>query len=624
MTPEENQRLEALESRLADVESRLAKVEGRRARAPRAASARQRLPHLEVRFGLNWLSRIAAVTVVLALAFFFEYAFENRWITELGRVGLGAACGTAALALGERAWRKQQKAYGQALTAAGIAFFYLSVWAAFALYHLLPETPAFGLMILTTAGAGALAVRYDAPAAAILGLGGGFATPLLLGSANDAWFVLGYGTVLDICAMLAARARRWHWLEAIALAGTVVLFGSQWPRKPEFGIFVVAWYGLFSSSESKPVFAATQVLAGMGLAGAMSAGPGRLLLSWVLGAAGVVLSERRGWAGGALAAFSGFWFAWWLWFAQAAAPGLAIPLAVLTLAYLTFLIWPVRLAYAGERQLGWQELTVLALNAVIFFGACYGLRPSGVFALAIAVVQMAAARLLWRRESRGAMLSAGAAWVLLVLAAPIQLAGYRVTMAWAAEAAALVWIGVRLNKRRVFWGAVGVFGLMLLRLAFVDSWMYAGQNGYALLLNARYLSFVAAAVALWASAWWVRTGRTAMALYVCGHAIMVWGLGLEAVGWAARTSTAGNYGSSASTALSVVAAAYAVVLVGAGAARQHTATRMLGIGLIGLVVVKLYLYDVWRLAAFYRMAAFAILGVLLLAVSFLYRARTVR
>ena len=623
MTPEENDRLEALERRLAEVEGRLAKVEGRRARAPRAAPAQRRLPHLEVRFGLNWLSRIAAVTVVLALAFFFEYAFENRWITELGRVGLGVACGTVALALGERAWRKQQKAYGQALTAAGIAFFYLSVWAAFALYHLLSETPAFGLMILTTAGAGALAVRYDAPAAAILGLGGGFATPLLLGSTSDAWFVLGYCTVLDICAMLAAHARRWRWLEAMALAGTVLLFGTQWPRKPEFGIFVLAWYGLFSASESRPVFAATQVLAGMGLSGAMEAGPGRLLLTWVLGAAGVALSDRRGWAGGALAAFAGFWFAWWLWFAQASAPGLAIPLAVLTLAYLTFLGWPIRHVYAGGR-LGWQELAVLALNAVLFFGACYGLRQSGVFALAIAVVQMAAARLLWRRESRGAMLSAAAAWVLLVLAAPIQLAGYRVTMAWAAEAAALVWIGVRLNNRRVFWGALGVFGLMLLRLAFLDSWMYAGQTAYPLILNARFLSFAAAAVALWASAWWIRSGRTAMALYVCGHAIMVWGLGLEAVGWAARTSSAANFESSASTALSVVAAAYAVLLVGAGAARQHMATRMLGIGLIGLVVVKLYLYDVWLLAAFYRMAAFGILGVLLLAVSFLYRARTVR
>jgi len=67
-----------------------------------------------------------------------------------------------------------------------------------------------------------------------------------------------------------------------------------------------------------------------------------------------------------------------------------------------------------------------------------------------------------------------------------------------------------------------------------------------------------------------------------------------------------------------VAAAYAVTMVAGGALRRHDLTRVLGIGLIALVVLKLYLYDVWFLAPLYRMAAFAILGVLLLAMSYLY------
>ena len=64
-----------------------------------------------------------------------------------------------------------------------------------------------------------------------------------------------------------------------------------------------------------------------------------------------------------------------------------------------------------------------------------------------------------------------------------------------------------------------------------------------------------------------------------------------------------------------------MLLVGGGAARRHAASRLLGIGLIGLVVLKLYLYDVWLLGAFYRMAAFAILGVMLLLMSYLYSRR---
>ena len=37
-----------------------------------------------------------------------------------------------------------------------------------------------------------------------------------------------------------------------------------------------------------------------------------------------------------------------------------------------------------------------------------------------------------------------------------------------------------------------------------------------------------------------------------------------------------------------------------------------------LVVVKLYLYDIWQLNQFYRILAFVVLGALLLSGSFLY------
>ena len=103
---------------------------------------------------------------MLALAFFFEYAFENRWITESGRVLLGLACGAAAFGAGEYFFRRRQRSYGQAMAAAGVAFFYLSLWAAFSLYHLVPQLAALSLMVLTTAAAGFLAARYDSPAVA--------------------------------------------------------------------------------------------------------------------------------------------------------------------------------------------------------------------------------------------------------------------------------------------------------------------------------------------------------------------------------------------------------------------------------------------------------------------------
>jgi uncharacterized membrane protein len=73
-----------------------------------------------------------------------------------------------------------------------------------------------------------------------------------------------------------------------------------------------------------------------------------------------------------------------------------------------------------------------------------------------------------------------------------------------------------------------------------------------------------------------------------------------------------------STSISVLVAAYAVVLVAAGVVQRSAPTRVLGVALIGLVVLKLYLYDVWLLSLFYRMAAFAVLGALLLLMSYFY------
>jgi uncharacterized membrane protein len=588
--------------------------------------------NMETTVGLTWISRIAAVTVVLALAFFFEYAFENRWITETGRVLIGLACGAVALVFGERFWRVGQRVYGQSLAAAGIAFLYLSVWAAFGPYQLIGSTAGFGLMALATAAAGLLALRYDSAVVAMLGLAGGFATPWLLPSTQPPWFILGYALLLDAGAVFAARARRWLRLEALALAGTVILYNGQLPAPEDwrfvFTLFALLYYTLFATSVSALVVVEAQALAGLAMFAIWRSDFTSMSLAWLLAAAGLAVADRRGWSTAAPASFGGFWLAYAMWSVTVWRHPVSLTLGLLSGAFLLFLSWPVWLVHRRRRPLGAQDLLLVALNAALYFGAAYTLLENkwgayeGLFAVAVAVVQMVAARLLWRYDARGALLAAGAAWVLLVLAAPIQFAGYRVTIAWAVEGAAVVWIGVRLRDSGATAplrpGALCIFLLVLGRLALVDSRMFPSAGAYPLILNARLLAFAVAAVALWASAWWIGDGRPALAAYACGHAVLLCGLMLEAAGWAARTAAPENFQSAASTAISILAAAYAVLLVAGGAARRHVVTRVLGMGLIGLVILKLYLYDVWLLGQFYRMAAFAILGVLLLAMSYLY------
>lgn len=578
---------------------------------------------LETALGLTWLSRIGVITVVLALAFFFEYAFENHWVTEWGRVVLGLVCGAASLLFGERMWRAEQRTFGQALTAAGIAFLYLSFWAAFALYHLFTEPAVFGLMLLTTAAAGALALRYEGPAIAALGLAFGYATPLLLGNGRNPWFVLSYTLLLNLGAAWAVRARGWRWIEAMALAGTVVLYVGQTPPGLPwvFTAFLCLYYAQFVWAPLRPVSSIAQVLAGVALVEVWTHDAGVLVLALAIAVAGLAVADRRGWSSSVGASFVGFWvaYAWWR------GPSVGAPLAVLTAAFAVFLFWPGRGTGSGDRRLRFADLAVLALNPAFYFGAGYSLLRTrygayeGVFALGTAAIAGGAARLLWRRDSRAGLIAAGMAATLLVLAAPIQLVGYRVTLAWALEAAAVTWIGTRLGEVRAIYAAGAVFVMVLLRLGLVDSRMYSGFLSHHEVANARLLAFAVSAVSLWAAAWWTRKDpRFALPAYVCGHAVLLWGLGLEVAEWAERTAAPENLRSVISTSISVLVAAYAVVLVAAGVFQRHAPTRVLGVALIGFVVLKLYLYDVWLLGQFYRMAAFAILGVLLLVMSYFY------
>lgn len=586
----------------------------------------------EAAFGLTWLSRIGVVTVVLALAFFFEYAFENHWITEWGRVALGLACGAGLVAAGEWLWRGGQRTFAQALTAAGIAFFYLSFWAAFALYHLMPQAAAFTLMLLTTGAAGALALRYEGLAIAALGLAGGYATPLLLESQRDPWFVLSYTLVLNLGAAFVARRGRWRWLEGLALAGTVVLYISQMqsPIPPDmrwgYTAFLCAFYGQFAIAPVQLVSVIVQLLAGLAVAQVWVPHSGALVLAWAIAVGGLAIADRRGWAAAVGGSFAGFWlaYAWWRG-ADGSTASLGLPLLVLTAAFVLYLAWPAWRAGYRHQQLRVQDLTLMALASAFYFGAGYTLLQAayrsyeGLFALFVAAVTAASARWLWRLDQRAGLLAAGIAWALLVLAAPIQLVGYRVTLAWALEGAAIAWIGMRMQTPRTVSASGAVFALMLLRLGFVESVMYASPGAYRAIANARFLAFVVSAASLWAAAWWTRKEpRFAAAAYVAGHAVLLWGMSLEVMGWAERTAAPANLHSVISASLSVLAAAYAVMLVATGVFQRSALTRVLGAGLIGIVVLKLYLYDVWLLGQFYRMAAFAILGVLLLVMSYFY------
>lgn len=645
-----SRRQEELERRLANIELALGiKAADQPAPPPppavrASAPARDAHPEshpvvLETRMGLTWVNRVGAITLVLAIGFFFKYAVDNQWIGQAGRVAFGTLAGLLALALAEFFWKARQAVFAQGVTGAGIAILYVSFYASFGFYRLIPHGLAFLLMAVNTAAAGALALRYSAQAIALLGLLGGYLTPLLLSAGETRpWALFTYVLILDAGASALARMKNWRGAEVLALAATAALY-SWWlatSLRPESRLAATVWalvfYVLFATRRTRAVFAGAQVLAGAAVLAIWPEQPLSLVLLLAgLCAAGLAVADRREWSEAPAVVFAAFWLAYAA--GQAAFPErrpAVLIAAVLTLVFFLFLGWiPWRVQVRG-RAPGLADLALPAANGGFYYASCFALLDPGyrtwmgAIALALAGVHFAAGRELRDRAAPGARASwaaslyLGIALAFLTLAAPVQLAGFRITVAWALEAAALAWAGSRARERRLVQAALAVFALVLVRLLVIDSWMYASPGAYRMLVNARFLAFLTAAVAFWLAARSIRTGWEALGTYAAGHFVMLWSLGLEALGWAARTASPENLRNLQSTSISILLAAYSVLLVSLGVAWRSALDRLLGLGLIGLVVLKLYFFDVWRISRMYRVAAFAVLGILLLVTSYLY------
>jgi uncharacterized membrane protein len=190
---------------------------------------------LESIIGRRWLGWAAVALILFAAAFFLKYAFDNRWIGELGRVTIGVAAGITMTGFGFKYHRRGWWIFSQILTAGGVVLLYLSVYAAFGYYHLATQKATFLYLAILVAETAGLALLYNAPAIAIMALIGGFLSPILLRSERDQyWSLFGYIAALDVGAL--ALLKPWPGLSSLAFAGTHLLFwlwysGNYHPRK---------------------------------------------------------------------------------------------------------------------------------------------------------------------------------------------------------------------------------------------------------------------------------------------------------------------------------------------------------------------------------------------------------
>jgi len=503
---------------------------------------------LEAIIAGRWLNRVGIVALLLAVGFFLKYAFDNDWIGPAGRVAIGLLFGAALLVYSQFLLRRGYLYFSEGIAGTGAGVLYLSLYAAWGFYDLIPKPAAFAGMVVVTAALVAIAVGRKSQRLSVLALAGGLMTPGLLSTGQDEQVVLfTYLLVLNAGLLALGRARTWRFLEPLALVGTVFYF--------------VSWYDAFYQ-------------------------PSKLIGTLI---------------------FASLFF---IEFAALAALRARRESALLPEQY------AIVLANAT-----WFMIT---LHVTLYEDHRWGL----TFAvLALAAAHLAVPRLLPRgRESAqpppASLLYAGLALTFITLAIPIRLEGEWITMAWTVEGAVLVWSSFRSGVVAMRGTGLVLFVLVLVRLLVQD------VDAERVLFNARFATFVVAIAAFVTAFVLSRSNKERLTndeeklfgvVGVASNVLGVWALSLEVWDFFGQGRFGVDHHLAQQMGLSILWTVYAVVLVVVGVRLVSPALRWTGLTLLGIAVVKIFIFDLSFLARVYRILTFFALGLVALIISFLYQ-----
>ena len=510
----------------------------------------------------TWFNRLGILAIMLGSAFFLKWSIDNELIGELGRVAIGLMVGLGLIGGGEYFRQRNFAFYGQGFTGGGIGILYFSVFAAFVFYQLIPQAAAFGLMILITLAASLLAIRYDSRVIGLIGLVGGFATPFLLSSGDGNRIVLfTYIAILASGVLLVAYYKRW------ALFNYVTF--------------------LFTYS------------------------------SYIADQAG---SRRSYYASD----FDGTAFLY------------------LTVFFLLYLGVSLARSLRQGEPFHRGDVSLTLANAVAYFVLSYSLISypfrdwTGFWAVMLGMVYLGLGLAVHRRfptmKLQSLTLLATAAGFLCV-AVPLQLRGSWIPVAWAAEAVIVFYLSLTIRPDKVPAAGLAVLALALVSLLLQP--VYITGQEFWIFLNKGAVAHLAvmAAVTLMISLYCRHTreipvtgsAKLLRLLQILLNLLIIYFFTLETNAYfhyrmwqAVRPEDIYALGNMENLTLSLVWGLHAATLIILGFWRKLQGIRLFGLGFMGVVIVKVFLFDLSNLSTPNRILSFMTLGVILLAVSWLY------
>lgn len=179
---------------------------------------------LERALGVTGAAVLGGIVFAIAGIYLYQYSVQQGLLTPAVRVALGTGAGIVCLAASEVLRKKSYRITADSLAGGAIVVLFAAFWAAGRVFHLWPFWLAFALMGVVTALCCVLALRHSSQVIAVLGLLGGFATPIALSTGQDRPIGLfGWTLLVNLGFLAVAHKRRWPGMAMLALLGTFVI-----------------------------------------------------------------------------------------------------------------------------------------------------------------------------------------------------------------------------------------------------------------------------------------------------------------------------------------------------------------------------------------------------------------
>jgi uncharacterized membrane protein len=621
---------------------------------PSTAPASAESGSLEDAIGGRLMLWVGTVVLVLGVAFFLKYAFDNEWITESMRVLLGLAAGGGLIAAGHRFAARGYRAYGQILGGGGIAVLFLSIYAAYNFYGLIGQVTAFSLLVLVTAGAAAIADRQQALGLAIMAVGGGFLTPFLVGSGTDAQITLfTYDALLVVGTLYLANRQDWPGLNALSYAFAVLTIGAwmveystaaKWLRTELFlTLFCVLFLLILRAqlthtgwrSTTSWILATAPLLyhvTSLVILEPHGVAVWVYLIAVTMAAVGLaVRAESISWR---LAAWAAVVLPLMAWIdSHQASRWLTANLVSATAIFAMHALAQLDRSIRHEKALSVADNVLQHLNGYALIASLYAaveqvwLSSAAGLSVAVAAVHALIAWRLWHGD-RGAALHAVAVGVgAVTVALALELDGPWLTAALAIEGALVSAIGRHMDVRGFRLGGAGLIAAAVFR--YVDLSLQASPATFHPVASEPFAMGLTLAAILYGLGWFYRrhererapryhSGTTlsvivASVLVVVACSAHTWDY------WRHVGMESADARFAYSLSLSGLWTVLACVFIGAGLVRAFAPLRYLAMALFGITVLKVFLVDLSSLGGIYRILGFIGVGMVLLAVSFLYQ-----